>query len=71
MNIKTNIQSILGRTVKTRNRAEKIKMISEAINTSRYEIISAFPGGGNTVTLRPRFHNKRDKRGRFTRSSKR
>lgn len=69
MTITANIQDIIGKRVTTRSRDRKVAMLSEVLNTSRYEIVS-FPGGGNVVTLRPRFHNKRDRKGRFTRIRK-
>jgi hypothetical protein len=64
--ITVDMTEILGRRVTTRNKSVKMNLLSEAINTSKYEIVG-FPGGGNKATLRLRFHNKRDRKGRFAR----
>lgn len=59
-----NIQDILGQRVTTRNKSKKMQMLSKVLNTSKYEILG-FPGGGNKVVMKVRFHNKRDRKGRF------
>jgi len=64
--ITADIQDLLGRRVTTRNKSKKVQMLSEVLNTSKYEILG-FPGGGNKVSLRIKFHNKRDRMGRFAR----
>ena len=64
--ITADIQEILGRRVTTRSKCKKIQMLSEVLNTTKYEVLG-FPGGGNKVNLRIKFHNKRDRKGRFAR----
>jgi hypothetical protein len=54
---KNNIASGLSTTA-------KVKMISKRLNQSRYEFLG-FLDRTNTAILRPRFHNVRDKQGRF------
>jgi hypothetical protein len=61
-----SISDLTGRTVSSRiGKTAKLELISESINESRYEILGLV-GRSNNVMLRPRFHNVRNKAGRFT-----
>jgi hypothetical protein len=40
-----------------------MRLISESINTSRYSFTFV---NGNTVSLKPRFHNLRNSKGQWT-----
>jgi hypothetical protein len=62
--ITRNINDIVGRKInaRTMKRETKMALISENINTSRYSFTLV---NANTVSLKPRFHNKRDRKGRF------
>jgi hypothetical protein len=59
-----NISDILGRRANlSQMKADtKMRLVSENINTSRYNVALV---NGNTVALKPRFHNKRNKKGQF------
>ena len=46
-------------------KSEKIELIRDSINTSRYEIVK-FKNAA-LVVLRPRFWNKRNRKGQFAR----
>jgi hypothetical protein len=60
------INDIVGRRVntKTMNASTKLRLVSENINTSRYGVTLV---NSSAVALTPRFHNKRDSKGRFAR----
>jgi len=45
-------------------RNEKMEVLSEYINPERYTFIG-FDKNGSILRLRPRFHNVRDRKGRF------
>jgi hypothetical protein len=61
-----SIKDITGLTVASgAGKAAKLSMLSGNINESRYEILGLV-GRSNNVMLRPRFHNVRNKQGRFT-----
>lgn len=61
-----SIKDITGRTVASgAGKAAKLNMVTGTINESRYEILGLV-GRSNNVLLRPRFHNVRNKQGRFT-----
>jgi hypothetical protein len=69
MTITKNIKEDLGIKLDPRTSLEARKSrVARMINTSRYEIVAL---QGNTVRLRPRYHNMRDEEGRFTRNRKR
>lgn len=57
----------LTRGICNRNTPRDIKMdvINECINLNAYEFLG-FAANGSIVRLKPRFHNKRDRKGRFT-----
>jgi hypothetical protein len=46
-------------------RAIKMEVLNDTLNFERYEFLG-FDANGSVVRLKPRFHNKRDKKGRFT-----
>lgn len=46
-------------------RNEKMEVLAEYINPSRYSFLG-FEKNGSVLRLRPRFHNIRDSKGRFT-----
>jgi len=48
---------------------EKVAMAINAVNTSRYDIVGV-EGRSTRVIVNPRFHNIRNKKGRFTRYRK-
>jgi hypothetical protein len=50
--------------LKTMKAATKLRMVSENINTSRYGVALV---NSSAVALTPRFHNNRDRKGRFAR----
>ena len=50
--------------LKTMKAATKLRLVSENINTSRYSVAMV---NSSAVALTPRFHNKRDRKGRFAR----
>ena len=60
-----NISDILGRRANlSQMKADtKIRLVSENVNTSRYNVALV---NGTTVALKPRFYNKRNKKGQFT-----
>lgn len=45
-------------------RNEKMEVLAEYINPERYAFIG-FDKNGSVLRLRPRFHNVRDRKGRF------
>lgn len=45
-------------------RSEKMEVLSEMINPSRYTVLG-FDKNGSVLRLQPRFHNVRDSKGRF------
>lgn len=45
-------------------REEKMEILSEYLNLDRYTFLG-FDGNGSIVRLKPKFHNKRDSKGRF------
>lgn len=61
-----SIKDLTGKTIaSTARKAAKLNLVSGAINESRYEVLGLV-GRSNNVMLRPRFHNVRNKQGRFT-----
>ena len=46
-------------------RAIKMEVLENTINMERYDFLG-FAANGSIVRLKPRFHNIRDKKGRFT-----
>ena len=46
-------------------RAIKMEVLNDTLNFERYEFLG-FDANGSVVRLKPCFHNKRDKKGRFT-----
>lgn len=46
-------------------RDEKMEILGEYLNLDRYTFLG-FDGNGSIVRLKPKFHNKRDRKGRFT-----
>ncbi len=62
-NMTKNICEIVGRKISpTTKRETKMRLISENINTSRYSFTFV---NGNTVSLKPRFHNLRNSKGQW------
>jgi hypothetical protein len=63
--IRKNLTELTGGMC-NRNTPRDIKMqvIEECLNTSAYEFLG-FDANGSIVRLRPKFHNQRDKKGRF------
>ena len=58
-----NICDIVGRKISpTTKRETKMRLISENINTSRYAFTMV---NASTVSLKPRFHNLRNKKGQW------
>jgi hypothetical protein len=59
------VTDIIGKrsNLKTMKAATKLRLVSENINTSRYAVTMV---NSSAVSLRPRFHNIRDLKGRFT-----
>lgn len=43
----------------------KMQILEDYINPSKYEFLG-FEKNGSIIRLKPRFHNKRDRKGRFT-----
>jgi len=64
--IRYNISEITDGAI-NRNTPRDIKMevLAETINMDRYDFVG-FDGNGSIVRLKPKFHNVRDKKGRFT-----
>lgn len=60
-----SISDILGRkaNVSQMKSDTKIRLVSENVNTSRYSVALV---NGTTVALKPRFHNRRNRKGQFT-----
>lgn len=46
-------------------RDEKMEILGEYLNLERYTFLG-FDANGSIVRLKPKFHNKRDRKGRFT-----
>jgi hypothetical protein len=46
-------------------REQKMEILGECINLDRWSFLG-FDNNGATVRLKPKFHNKRDRKGRFT-----
>jgi hypothetical protein len=46
-------------------RDEKMEVLESVINFDRWSFLG-FDNNGATVRLKPKFHNKRDRKGRFT-----
>ena len=59
-----NICEIVGRKINSKtSRETKMRLLSESINSSRYAFTMV---NGNTVKLKPRFHNLRNSKGQWT-----
>jgi hypothetical protein len=63
--VRYNLTEITG-GVCNRNtpRAIKMEVLENTINMERYEFLG-FDANSSIVRLKPRFHNKRDSKGRF------
>ena len=64
--IRYNLTELTGGVVNRNTpRAVKMEVLNETINFDRYDFIG-FDANGSIVRLMPKFHNVRDKKGRFT-----
>lgn len=64
--IRYNISEITnGECNRNTPRSEKMEILGEYLNMERYTFLG-FDANGSVIRLKPKFHNKRDRKGRFT-----
>jgi hypothetical protein len=63
--IRYNIKEVTGGLINRNTpRAIKMQVLENTINMDRYSFLG-FDANGSVVRLKPKFHNNRDRKGRF------
>jgi len=63
--VRYNISEITGGAINRNTpRDTKMAILEATLNMNRYEFLG-FEANGSVIRLKPKFHNKRDKMGRF------